>query len=91
MFYVPKKIQLATQPKQPKINLTKNVQIIILVLLHRKFPQHYRELILLYTASYDSFHVDLIKLFSELSSWSYTPNGNSFLLTLIYDFCSSGQ
>lgn len=84
--------QLSRQAQEARINL-KKVQILSgLVLLCRKLSQHYTELIWLYPASCSLVCVDLIKLFSEMSSWSYAANVClPSLLTQIYDSCNSGK
>lgn len=75
LFYVIEYIPAHQATKQVKIKLRKRVRILSgLVLLSGKLSQYYTDLIWLYPASYSSVHIDLIKIFSELSSWSYAPN-----------------
>lgn len=63
-----------------------------LVLLCRNVSQRYTELIWRYPASCSLVHVDLIKLFSGMSSWSNAANARlPSVLTQIYDCCSSGK
>lgn len=70
-----KKSLITSRTKQVKVNLRKKcVNVIWPSSAQLEIISHHTELIWLYPASLSSVRVDLIKLFSELSSWSCAPN-----------------